>query len=160
MMMISPTYIHTQIQTNDFDPLVALREMQLALSHQSSASAGAYASFIGTVRADTSTYSDDSISTLQALTLEHYPGMTERSLHELAQATLSDCGLLGITIIHRVGRLPLGDNIVLVIAAAPHRRSAFDALDYAMNHLKSDVPLWKREDFGTHQRWVQPPHHG
>lgn len=108
---------------------------------------GGIGSFIGTVRADDG---------LTALTLEHYPGMTERSLHAIAAQAEARWNLLACTIIHRVGRLEPGAPIVLVLAASAHRDPALAATAFLIDWLKTGAPFWKQEQFadGTH-RWVE-----
>ncbi len=91
---------------------------------------------------------------LTAMTLEHYPGMTEKSLKALEDEAVSRFDLKASLIIHRVGRLEPGEPIVLVAAAAPHRRAAFDAADFMMDTLKTTAPFWKKEDRGGNAAWV------
>ncbi|OAN99606.1 hypothetical protein A8B75_03390 [Sphingomonadales bacterium EhC05] len=108
---------------------------------------GALASFIGQVRADNG---------LHTLELEHYPAMTEKSLHAIAEHAKAHWNLHAITIIHRVGPLPVGDNIVLVITGSDHRQAAIDACSYAMDQLKTVAPFWKKEQFDNgRSEWVQ-----
>ncbi len=90
-----------------------------------------------------------------ALTLEHYPGMTERALGAIAVRAEARFALLGCTVIHRVGRLPAGEPIVLVLAAAPHRQDALDATGFLIDWLKTAAPFWKSETTPDGQtRWV------
>ena len=107
---------------------------------------GAVASFIGLVRGDDG---------LTALTLEHYPGMTEREIARIAGEAQKRWPLLGITIIHRVGRLAVGERIVLVAVAASHRGAAFSACEFLMDYLKTEAPFWKQEERGGAVRWVE-----
>ncbi len=92
---------------------------------------------------------------LQAMTLEHYPGMTEQSLAAIAGEAERRWALLGCTVVHRVGRLAPGERIVLVLAAAAHRQAALDATAFLIDWLKTRAPFWKQESLadGTH-RWV------
>jgi molybdopterin synthase catalytic subunit len=106
---------------------------------------GAVASFVGLVRGDDG---------VEALTLEHYPGMTEAALRRLAEEAAARWSLLGATIIHRVGPMRRGERIVLVATCAPHRRDALDACAYLIDRLKTDAPFWKRETRGGEQTWV------
>ena len=92
---------------------------------------------------------------VDALTLEHYPGMTEAALRRLAEEATVRWSLLGATIIHRVGPLRQGERIVLVATSAPHRRDALDACAYLIDRLKTDAPFWKRETRGGDGRWVE-----
>ena len=111
---------------------------------------GAIASFVGLVRADKSV----SDGRVQAMTLEHYPGMTEKALTEIVEAANSRWSLLGVRVIHRVGRLLPGDRIVLVLVASAHRGDAFAACEFIMDYLKTKAPFWKKEDTEHGGRWV------
>ena len=106
---------------------------------------GAIVTFTGLVRAD-----DD----LLALTLEHYPAMTERAMAAIAAEAWSRWPLLGGTVIHRYGRLLPGDPIVLVAITSAHRGAAFEAAEFLMDWLKTRAPFWKHEDRGDSQSWV------
>nr|CRH06271.1 Bifunctional molybdenum cofactor biosynthesis protein MoaE/MogA [Candidatus Magnetococcus massalia] len=110
---------------------------------------GGIVSFIGTVR-DFSTNED-----VTALELEHYPGMTERELERIVDSAKARFSVDALTIIHRVGHLKVGENIVLVIAASAHRSDAFDACRYLIDHLKVRATLWKREITGEGAKWVE-----
>ncbi len=81
------------------------------------------------------------------MTLEHYPGMTERAITDIADQAAERWPLLGCTVIHRVGALRPGENIVLVLAASSHRQAALDATAFLIDWLKTKAPFWKREDF-------------
>jgi molybdopterin synthase catalytic subunit len=81
------------------------------------------------------------------MTLEHYPGMTERAMARIAEAAEQRFSLLGCTLIHRVGRLRPGANIVLVVAVAAHRQAALDATAFLIDWLKTRAPFWKKEEF-------------
>jgi molybdopterin synthase catalytic subunit len=107
---------------------------------------GAVASFVGYVRAE------DGVT---ALLLEHYPGMTEKEIARHETAAEQRWPILGITIIHRVGTLKPGDAIVLVAVAAKHRKEAFAACEFLMDHLKTEAPFWKEERLGNSSRWVE-----
>lgn len=92
---------------------------------------------------------------LAVLTLEHYPGMTERELERIDDEARARFGLLGSTVIHRIGALSPGEPIVLVVTAAAHRRAAFEAAEFLMDYLKSRAPFWKKESFRDgSERWV------
>ncbi|SDG55827.1 molybdenum cofactor biosynthesis protein MoaE [Roseospirillum parvum] len=114
---------------------------------------GAVVSFLGQVRADDG---------VVALTLEHYPGMTERRLEALPGAARARHGAdLDLLVVHRVGRVDLGQPIVLVLAGAPHRDAAFAACRFLIDRLKAEVPFWKyvhRADGAGH--WLAPPRGG
>jgi molybdopterin synthase catalytic subunit len=89
------------------------------------------------------------------MTLEHYPGMTERAIARIADQAAERWPLLGCTVIHRVGPLRPGENIVLVVAASAHRQAALDATAFLIDWLKTKAPFWKREDFaGGAGAWV------
>ncbi|WP_010544643.1 molybdenum cofactor biosynthesis protein MoaE [Sphingomonas elodea] len=109
--------------------------------------AGGVATFTGVVR------TDDGV---EALELEHYPGMTEAALCALAEAAVARWNLLGVSIVHRVGRMTAGERIVFVGTAAAHRREALDSCAYLIDRLKTDAPFWKREWLAGGTRWVEP----
>ena len=93
---------------------------------------------------------------LRALTLEHYPGMTERAIGAIATEAERRFGLLGCTVLHRVGTLGIGEGIVLVLAAAPHRGDALAATGFLIDWLKTKAPFWKRQDFEDgSSEWVE-----
>ncbi|MBV1834047.1 molybdenum cofactor biosynthesis protein MoaE [Novacetimonas pomaceti] len=135
--------ISVRVQTAPFDPT---QESALLLAGQSGI--GAVASFTGLVRGD---------GGLKALELEHYPGMTESMMTRIAESAMTRFALSGCTVIHRVGRLEVGAPIVLVLCASAHRNTAFQAVEFVMDWLKSRAPFWKKEEFmdGSIQ-WVQP----
>ena len=89
------------------------------------------------------------------MTLEHYPGMTEKSLAALVDEARSRWTLLDVTVIHRVGRLLPGDPIVLVAVASSHRGEAFAACEFIMDYLKTRAPFWKKEQTAEGARWVE-----
>ncbi len=110
---------------------------------------GGVGCFVGTVR-DTAAGRP-----IAAMTLEHYPGMTERALAAIAAEAESRWGLLGCTLVHRVGTLRPGETIVLVLAAAPHRQAALDATAFLIDWLKTRAPFWKKERFSDGaEAWV------
>ncbi|MBF9197244.1 molybdenum cofactor biosynthesis protein MoaE [Microvirga terrestris] len=110
---------------------------------------GAVVSFMGFCR--------DEGGRLTALELEHYPGMAEAEIARIAERAESRWPLLGLTVIHRFGRLSLGEEIVLVLAASAHRTAAFEAASFLMDYLKTQAPFWKREHLkdGTVGAWVE-----
>jgi molybdopterin synthase catalytic subunit len=130
-----------RIQATDFD-IAAESE---ALTRQSGA-IGALATFTGLVRAD-----DDLVS----LTLEHYPGMTEREIARHIDEATVRWPLAGVSIIHRTGRLVPGDRIVFVGVVSAHRRAAFDACEFLMDYLKTRAPFWKQEKRASGMVWVE-----
>ena len=107
---------------------------------------GAVVTFTGMVRKE---------GDLASLTLEHYPQMTEREIARIAGEAETRWPLLGVTIIHRVGKLLPGDRIVLVAVAASHRGAAFQACEFLMDYLKTRAPFWKREDRNGESAWVE-----
>jgi molybdopterin synthase catalytic subunit len=114
---------------------------------------GAVASFVGLVRADKSATASSAANVL-AMTLEHYPGMTEKALGEIVAEARSRWELQGVRVIHRVGRLLPGDRIVFVAVASAHRGEAFAACEFIMDYLKTRAPFWKKEDTVQGGRWV------
>jgi len=131
------TNIH--IQHEDFD----VADEIAALSGDE---IGAVASFVGSVRGGDG---------LLSLTLEHYPGMTEREIGRIAEEARARWKPASITIIHRIGRLTVGERIVLVAVAAAHRGDAFEACQFLMDYLKTRAPFWKQEERGGATQWVE-----
>jgi molybdopterin synthase catalytic subunit len=143
------TMPRVRVQEADFD---LGRECTALLAGR--ADIGGLGCFVGVVRADPAR-SKPGAPRLAALTLEHYPGMTERAIGRIAEDASRRWNLLGCTVIHRVGRLIPGENIVLVIAAASHRQPALDATGFLIDWLKTRAPFWKRETFDDGSaRWV------
>jgi len=110
---------------------------------------GAIASFVGLAR------DMNEGSGVAAMTLEHYPGMTEKALGRLVEEAKSRWALLDVTVIHRIGRLLPGDPIVLVAVASSHRGEAFAACEFIMDYLKTRAPFWKKEETPAGERWVE-----
>ena len=135
--------IHVAIQTQDFD-----LSAELAALRQGDARVGAVCSFVGLVR---DRNQGDAVA---AMELEHYPGMTERSIAAIAQAAVARFGLRGVRVVHRVGLLQPLDQIVLVAASAAHRGEAFAGCEYVMDFLKTQAPFWKKEHTPQGARWV------
>ena len=121
-------------------------DLAAELAAVEAAGAGGIASFTGLVRAD------DGVTELE---LEHYAGMTEVALTELAESATRRWSLLGATIIHRVGRMRPGERIVFVATAALHRREALDGCAFLIDRLKTGAPFWKRERRGADAAWVE-----
>ena len=92
---------------------------------------------------------------IAALTLEHYPGMAEAEITRHVDEALSRWPLTGLTVIHRVGRITPGENIVLVLTASAHRQAAFHAAEFLMDYLKASAPFWKREESASGTSWVE-----
>jgi molybdopterin synthase catalytic subunit len=129
------------VQAADFDlatEVAALRAQDLDV--------GAVASFVGTVRQ----WGLGSVG----MELEHYPGMTERSIEGMIQEAARRFDVRGTRVIHRVGRLGLGDQIVLVAVSSSHRRAAFECCEFLMDWLKTQAPFWKKELTASGGQWV------
>lgn len=131
-----------QVQREDFDVGLEIRRLTSGRGD-----VGAVATFIGLVR--------DESQAMSALILEHYPGMTERSLATIEAEALRRWPLAGVTIIHRHGRLVPGEQIVLVAVASAHRDAAFAACEFLMDWLKTKAPFWKQEEGPDGSRWVE-----
>lgn len=131
-----------QIQTEDFD--LATEYAGLGESH----STGAVVTFIGKVR---DFNQGDNVS---GLTLEHYPGMTEKSLAKILAEAETRWSIQGVKVIHRIGELALGDQIVFVGVASMHRGDAFQACEFIMDYLKTQAPFWKKEATEDGSHWV------
>ncbi len=121
---------------------------EVAKLTESRTDVGAVTTFIGLVR-DFNERPD-----VQALTLEHYPGMTEHQLDLIANQAAERWPLLGVSIIHRVGRLAPGDPIVFVAVASAHRQDGFEACHFIMDYLKTKAPFWKKEHTASGDYWV------
>jgi len=133
-----------RVQTQDFDPGDELEQMRTRCN----GNAGAVVSFTGLVRA---TNEDGLVS---QLTLEHYPGMTEKALTAIEQEAGARWDLNDSVVIHRVGPLMPNDRIVFVAAASRHRKHAFLACEFMIDALKTEAPFWKQEDTPAGRRWV------
>jgi len=140
MMTLSNT---VRVQSDDFDVGEELAQLR---GHN--AAIGAIASFIGVAR---NTNDGDAVATLE---LEHYPGMTEKSIEAIVGEAQARWQLLGATVIHRVGQLLPGDQIVLVAVSSMHRGEAFQACEFIMDYLKTRAPFWKKELTPEGERWV------
>jgi len=134
------------VQEADFD--VGVEFAAITAGHTD---IGGIGCFVGTVRA-----APPGARRLAAMTLEHYPAMTIRALEAIAAEAERRWDLIGCTVIHRHGRLELGANIVLVIAASAHRQAALDATSFLIDWLKTKAPFWKQEHFADGaDRWVE-----
>ncbi len=138
-----------RVQTGDFDVGAELAAMRIGKP-----AVGAIASFIGIVR-DLNAVDGDDRSQVGSLTLEHYPGMTERSLEAICADASARWSLIDLLVIHRVGRLAPTDQIVLVAASSAHRGEAFEACNFVMDYLKTQAPFWKKETTDRGERWVE-----
>ena len=137
-----------RIQEADFD---VTRE--IATLTKGRTDIGAVVSFSGICRG-----SEDG-EAIAALTLEHYPGMAEAEIARHAETALSRWPLTGLTVIHRVGRIVPGENIVLVLTASAHRQAAFEAAEFMMDYLKANAPFWKREESAGGTSWIDARDH-
>ena len=131
------------MQQEDFDLSAEVLRLR-----QGKPKAGAVACFVGLVR------DVNDGDTVAALTLEHYPGMTEKALEGIVAEARGRWDLVDVTVIHRVGRLLPLDQIVLVAVASAHRGEAFAACEFIMDYLKTRAPFWKKEKSGDGERWV------
>lgn len=143
---------HVAVQEADFD-----LGAEVAALRAGDSRIGAVASFVGTVREwgapDPALAAECSVP--PTLVLEHYPGMTERSIAAMVDEAIRRFGLRGARVIHRVGPLALGEQIVLVAVSAPHRRAAFEGCEFLMDWLKTQAPFWKKEVLaGGVGQWV------
>ncbi len=131
------------IQTADFD-----LGAEVAALRAGDGGVGAVASFIGTVR----DRSDG--SAVSAMELEHYPGMTERAIEAMIDEAMQRFPIRAARVVHRVGPLRLGEQIVLVAVSSAHRGAAFQACEFLMDYLKTQAPFWKKETTPEGSRWV------
>ncbi|WP_339824204.1 molybdenum cofactor biosynthesis protein MoaE [uncultured Parasphingorhabdus sp.] len=132
--------IRVEVGTADFD--IGAETAKVAAQ-----GGGAIASFVGQVRND---------GNLETLELEHYPAMTDKALRNIAKTAQADWPLHAITIIHRVGKLSVGENIVLVVTGSDHREAAIESCSFIMDRLKTVAPFWKKEtgsDGST--KWIE-----
>ena len=131
------------IQTADFD-----LGAEVGALRAGNAGIGAVASFIGTVRGG-----NDGAG-VASMELEHYPGMTERSIESMIDAAMQRFQLTGARVIHRIGVLEPGAQIMMVAVASAHRGEAFQACEFLMDYLKTQAPFWKKEQTPEGARWV------
>jgi len=134
---------HVSILEDTLDPVAWLSEISPC------ADTGALATFLGLCRAEG--------GRLEALELEHYPGMAEAEIERIEKAALERWPLFGVLVVHRTGLVRVGEPIVFVAAGASHRDPAFDAVRFVMDFLKTDAPFWKREHLrgGRLGAWVE-----
>ena len=131
------------IQHQDFE-----LSAEIAALRQGDARVGAVCSFVGTVR---DRNDGDSVATLE---LEHYPGMTEKSIESMIDAAMARFDIYAARVIHRVGLLQPLDQIVLVAVTSAHRGESFQACEFIMDYLKTQAPFWKKESTPAGSRWV------
>jgi molybdopterin synthase catalytic subunit len=139
--MTIPTFV--SVQQQDFDV-----SSELAFLREQSSQVGAIASFVGVVR---DINDNQSVATLE---LEHYPGMTERSITAIINQATERWSLIGVRVIHRIGKLAPTDQIVLVAVSSMHRAESFAACEFIMDYLKTQAPFWKKELTPTGESWV------
>ena len=132
------------IQAEAFDIGAVIREV---CAHNPKI--GAVASFTGIMR------DLNEGEAVAQMTLEHYPGMTERAIEEIVEQARQRWKLMGVRVIHRIGELAPTDPIVLVVTASSHRGDAFAACEFIMDYLKTRAPFWKKESTGEGERWVE-----
>jgi molybdopterin synthase catalytic subunit len=137
-----------RIQQADFDiaqEIAALTKGRIDI--------GAVVSFSGICRGS------ENGEPISALTLEHYPDMAEAEIKRHTDEAMSRWPLTGLTVVHRVGRIAPGENIVLVLAASAHRQAAFEAAEFLMDYLKANAPFWKREESAKGTSWIEAHDH-
>src|SRR5882724_1162380 len=133
-----------RIQTKDFDA-----GAEIAALRRGNPKIGAVASFIGVCR------DANDGGAVTKMTLEHYPGMTEKALEKIAAEAQRRWKVMDVLVVHRVGELKPTDQIVLVVVAGSHRGEAFAACDFIMDYLKTRAPFWKKEQTPSGARWVE-----
>jgi molybdopterin synthase catalytic subunit len=139
--------VQVRIQPEPFDFAAELQALRAGRRD-----IGAVASFVGVCRDHHP--GECPPGYVQAMELEHYPGMTERAITAMVEQAKSRWPLMGVTVIHRVGRLLPGDDIVLVLVASAHRAAAFAACEFLMDYLKTQAPFWKKESTPKGAQWV------
>jgi molybdopterin synthase catalytic subunit len=133
-----------RVQTEDFDV-----GAEVAALRRGNPKVGAVASFVGVVR---DLNEGDSVA---RMTLEHYPGMTEKAIEAIVAEARTRWDIIDVTVIHRVGELKPTDQIVLVVVSSGHRGEAFAACEFVMDYLKTRAPFWKKEETPQGTRWVE-----
>ncbi|TQK08192.1 molybdopterin synthase catalytic subunit MoaE [Herbaspirillum sp. SJZ107] len=136
-------FTEVRVQAGDFD-----LGAEVARLRAGDPRIGAVVSFVGTVR---DMNDGDQVAELE---LEHYPGMTERSLEDIVEQARARWPLYGALVVHRIGPMKPQEQIVLVAASAAHRGEAFAACEFIMDYLKTDAPFWKKEQTPSGARWV------
>jgi molybdopterin synthase catalytic subunit len=133
-----------RVQREDFDA-----GAEIARLRAGNPKVGAVASFIGVAR---DVNDGDAVA---AMTLEHYPGMTERALEDICAQARARFDVIDLLVVHRVGELKPGEQIVLVAVTGSHRGEAFAACEFVMDYLKTEAPFWKKERTAAGERWVE-----
>jgi molybdopterin synthase catalytic subunit len=141
--------VSVSVQEADFDA-----GAEIAALSAGREDVGAVASFVGLVRADKAAGVGADDAAVRAMTLEHYPGMTEKALEAIVAEARGRWDIYGVRVIHRVGRLLPGDRIVFVAVSSAHRGEAFAACEFIMDYLKTRAPFWKKEETPDGGRWV------
>jgi molybdopterin synthase catalytic subunit len=136
--------VSVRVQSEDFDAGAEIARMR-----RGNPKIGGIAAFVGVVR---DVNNGDPVA---GMTLEHYPGMTERSIEAIITEARARWQVLDALVIHRIGALAPTDQIVLVVVAAPHRGDAFAACEFLMDYLKTRAPFWKKERTPAGSRWVE-----
>jgi len=136
--------VPVRIQTRDFDA-----GAEIAALRRGNAKIGAVASFIGVCR------DANDGTAVTKMTLEHYPGMTEKALEKIIGEAKARWDVMDVLVVHRVGELKPADQIVLVVVTGAHRGEAFAACEFIMDYLKTRAPFWKKEETPQGARWVE-----
>ncbi len=144
------------VQAKPFDPIEIKSSLEALINSPKDSPqpaypiTGAWLEFTGVVRADSVNG-----QIVQSIELEHYSGMTESAMKGLLSKAAARFDCLGLVIVHRVGELKIAEPIVYVAAFTEHRQSGFDAVQFVMDYLKNDIPIWKKEIFQNDERWVE-----
>jgi molybdopterin synthase catalytic subunit len=138
-------HIEIRVTSDDFDIGAEWQAQRTRVG----GAAGAVTTFVGLVR---DRHANDPV---QVLELEHYPGMTESSIERIVREAETRWPLLDVVVVHRVGRMLAGDQIVLVQVASAHRPAAFAACEFLMDYLKTDAVFWKREERDSGVHWIE-----
>lgn len=139
--------VHIKVQVEPFDP-----DAESRLVREGNPGVGAVVTFLGLMR---DINEGDGVT---AMTLEHYPGMTERALAAIADEAMQRWDLEGINVLHRVGELRPEEPIVLVAVSSRHRGEAFRGCEFIIDYLKNRAPFWKKEQTAAGERWVESRH--
>ncbi len=142
--MSAPASLNVRVQLEDFDAGAEINRLRLSRSDT-----GAVVAFVGQVR---DLNAGDQVS---AMTLEHYPSMTEKLLKQILQQAKQRWDFFDALVVHRIGRLQATDQIVLVVVSGAHRGEAFSACEFIMDYLKTEAPFWKKEETAAGERWVE-----
>jgi len=137
------------VQTQDFDMAAEYQALLTNSDGTSNSNDGAVVTFVGLVR----DYNQGNY--VEGLTLEHYPGMTEKALEGIVLQAKQRWPLGKVRVIHRIGKFALSDQIVFVGVTSKHREAAFEATQFIMDYLKNDAPFWKKEVTNIGERWVE-----